>query len=101
MPVPNDTGILAILTAVLYILDRAIPVVVGLALVVFLFGLLKFLASAGNEDAQTDGRRFMVYGVVTLFVMISVWGLVGAINQLSGIEQGGSGQLPRLAEPPP
>ena len=94
----QNQGILAVLASILYILDAAIPVVVGLALVVFLFGVLKLLASAGNEDAQTDGRRFMVYGVVTLFVMISVWGLVGVISQFSGVEQGGSGKLPKLPE---
>ncbi len=95
---PEDRGVLAILTSMLYIVDRAIPVVVGLALLVFLFGLLKFLASAGNEDAIKDGRRLMAYGVVALFVMVSVWGLVGIVNQLSGINQGGSANLPRLAE---
>ena len=80
------------------IIGYAVPVVVGAEMLVFLFGLLKFLVSGTDEEAQKDGRRFMVYGVVSLFVMLSVWGLVGVINQLTGINQGGSGNLPKLPQ---
>ncbi|MDP3735355.1 MAG: hypothetical protein Q8R39_02930 [bacterium] len=95
----EDTGVLAILTSILYIVDSAIPALLAVALFFFLFGLLKSLIYSGSEDAQKEGRRFMVYGVVTLFVMLSVWGLVGVLHQLTGIPPGGDAPpLPKLAE---
>jgi hypothetical protein len=36
----------------------------------------------------------MIYGIIGLFVMVSVWGLVYFVGSLVGIEPGGGVNLP-------
>lgn len=56
-----------------------IPGLIGLALVFFLIGVVKFVASGDNEEKRTSGRNMMIFGIIVLFVMVSVWGLVSII----------------------
>lgn len=58
------------------IAGATIPAMMILATVLFLWGVITFLVNADNEDARTQGRTFMIYGVVALFVMVAAWGLV-------------------------
>jgi hypothetical protein len=53
-------------------------IIVALSVVVFLWGVFKFIQAEG-EDKQT-GREFMLYGVIGIFVMISIWGLVNILQ---------------------
>lgn len=52
-------------------------VAAGIALLVFFWGLLKFLLKIGGDaKAAEEGKTFMIWGTVAIFVMISIWGLV-------------------------
>ncbi|MEK7176898.1 MAG: pilin [Patescibacteria group bacterium] len=77
-----------------------LPVVVGIALLAFFWGLVKFIFAQGNEESKSDAKKTMVWGVIALFVMVSVWGLVGFIGDAFGIEQGESlEQVPSVPIP--
>jgi hypothetical protein len=56
--------------------SRLIPFVIGIAVLVFLWGVLVFITHAGDETARANGRQLMLWGIIGLFVMVSVWGLV-------------------------
>lgn len=58
------------------LLTAVVPVLIGAAVVVFLFGVFRFIMNAGDEEARKSGRSMILWGIVGLFVMISVWGLV-------------------------
>ena len=48
------------------------PVLELLAFLVFLWGLVKFVARVGgDESAVKEGKSLMVWGVIALFLMIS------------------------------
>ena len=51
--------------------------VAGLAY--FLYGVLKYLRKSSDETEREEGRQMMLYGIIALFVMVSVWGLVGVV----------------------
>jgi len=53
-----------------------IPIMVGIALLLFIWGVIQFIGSSGNAEKAQSGRQFMLWGVVALFVMVAVWGLV-------------------------
>lgn len=57
----------------------AIPAMMILATVLFLWGVITYLVNADNEDKRTEGRTFMIYGIIGLFVMVAVWGLVDVL----------------------
>ena len=81
------------------IIGYTIPVLFAAGLLIFLWGLLRFLRAAGDETALVEGRRFMVWGVIILFVMTAVWGLVGIVSQFTGIDPGTVPVIPGLPTP--
>lgn len=70
-------GVIGIATG---ILDSVIPLLIGLALVYFIWGLVQFIGHSGDEAGRTEGKNKMFWGIITLFVIISVWGLVGILS---------------------
>jgi succinate dehydrogenase/fumarate reductase cytochrome b subunit len=52
------------------------PIVAAAALLFFFWGLARFLWAAGSQVDKEKGRDLMIWGVIALFVMISVWGIV-------------------------
>jgi len=65
-----------------------IPVVIAIGLLFFLWGLVQYIAASGDEAAKEEGKRKMIWGVIALFVIVSVWGLVALVGQLTGVNQG-------------
>ena len=69
--------------------NSLIPVLVSLALVAFFWGLIKFLfMTNGDEDGRKDARQMMIYAVIALFVMTSIWGLTGFLGSSLGVTEG-------------
>ncbi len=52
---------------------------IALAIVYLLAGMLKYIRKGDDEKERQAGRDMMVYGIIALFVMISVWGFVGIL----------------------
>jgi uncharacterized membrane protein len=68
-------GIREFITSAGQLVKLAIPVVAGIALLVFFWGLVKFIY-ASSAEGKSEGKNFMLWGIIALFVMIAVWGLV-------------------------
>lgn len=62
-----------------------IPIVASLTLLVFFWGLAKFIKNADDSSSHETGKQLMFWGVIGLFVMVSVWGLVRFIGDALGI----------------
>ena len=77
-----------LLVGVRTLVNTALPIVVGLALLAFFWGLAKFVFAAGNEVDQTKGKNLMLWSIIALFVMVSVWCLVQFIGNAIGVPQG-------------
>lgn len=86
-------NIQSFLSAFKHTLALIIPFLVALALLYFLWGLAVFMFKSGDEKAIEEGKSKMIWGVIALFVMISVWGLVAVLqdNLLGGP---GTSQIP-------
>ncbi|MDD5068850.1 MAG: hypothetical protein PHS53_00945 [Candidatus Pacebacteria bacterium] len=61
-------------------LGQIIPVLVGVAVIGFLYGVLRYIYSGGDEEKRKEGVRFMTYGIVGLAVITTLWALVGIIT---------------------
>ncbi len=77
---PTDIG--SLFNYVLCLLDKSVvPFLIGLGLVLFLAGVLKFVSAGDNEEARQGGRNMMMFGIVSLFVMVSIWGFVNILSR--------------------
>lgn len=63
-----------------FINNTLIPLVFGVALLVFVWGMFKFFILKGHEeDSQKEGKNLMIYAVVAFVLMVSIWGIVNLI----------------------
>jgi hypothetical protein len=74
-----------------------VPTLMVLSVVVFVWGVVEMMAAMGGNSiigdakkssgqvAVEQGKNKMVWGVVGLFVMIAVWGLVALLTQFVGV----------------
>ena len=77
--VTTVTSFSSLIDKVVDVLGKIVPLLIGLAVVVFLYGVLKFITAAGDETKRKEGKDVIIYGIIGLFVMVSVWGLVNLI----------------------
>ncbi len=59
----------------------------ALAILLFLWGLLQFMGNAGSEEGREVGKRHMINGLIGLFIMISVYGIMQLITNTFGFKQ--------------
>ncbi|MBI3074668.1 MAG: hypothetical protein HYY92_00425 [Parcubacteria group bacterium] len=87
--IPEIFGIIA------SILNAVIPLIIGLAFVVFLFGIYKYVTTASLEG-KAGAKETIIYGLIGLFVMLAAWGLVNILTDtfFTATEKSG------FAEPP-
>jgi hypothetical protein len=62
-----------------------IPGIFSLAFVVFLWGVFKFIRSSDVKDKQ-DSKQFIYAGLIGLFVMVSVWGIIKIAATTLGVD---------------
>lgn len=74
-------GLKGFVTAFGKSVNLALPIVVSLAVLIFFWGMAKYLFSAGDKTKLSEGRNMMVFCVLALFVMVSVWGIVKFFQQ--------------------
>ena len=63
-----------------------IPFIFALALAAFIWGVVQFFILNSDEEAKREqGKQFIIWGLVALAVMLSVWGLVRILGNTFGI----------------
>jgi len=68
------------------IVSALITLVGAIALLAFFWGLARFIFRVGgDEKAVSEGKTIMKWGLVALFVMISVWGIIQFFQQELGL----------------
>jgi len=77
----------------LAVFQAMIGLIFALALTYFLYGIVKYIVKYGDETARRESIKVMTYGIIALFVMVSVWGLVGLLVNFIGNEAVGIPQI--------
>ena len=82
---PTIGSLITSLTAT--ILRPLIFVAFTVALGFFFWGMIIYIKSLGNEKEKEGGKSLMIWGIVALFVMVSVWGLVNLIGETLNLDK--------------
>ena len=75
----GDGGLGNLFSIVMGILSQVVILLIALAVVFFLYGILKYIASGDDEESRKKSKNVMIYGIIGLFVMISFWGIVNIL----------------------
>lgn len=77
------TGHLGAFDDVLFTLRGGINLVIVflflVATVIFLWGVVRYIAAAGDEDKTAEARNMIMWGIIFLAVMVAVWGFVAIV----------------------
>jgi hypothetical protein len=68
-------GLYNILCRIHDLLGTVVPLLIALGVVYFVYGVVMYMI-ADDEEAKTKGRDSIIFGVIGLAVIISLWGLV-------------------------
>lgn len=85
-----QSSISTFLTELLGALDAVIRVVFALSLVYFFWGASEFILHANEQKSRDEGKKRMFWGVIVLFLMVSIYGILNLLTSVSGIPQGGN-----------
>ncbi len=61
-----------------------VPIAFTLAVALFAYGIVMFIMNADNEESRQKGKQFMIWSILAIFVMVSVWGLVAVLGTTLG-----------------
>jgi len=78
--------------------NTLIPLVFTLALLCFFWGVVKYIWAEGS--GKDEGKKIMIWGIIALFVMSSVWGIVAFIqSNLLGTTSPSTVPIPTIGSP--
>ncbi len=64
-----------------------------LAIALFLWGVVKFILNAQDAKEREKGKSFMLWGIICIFVLVSIWGLVQFVIGSFGLPGGSPGYV--------
>lgn len=71
-----------------------IPFVGSLAFLAFVWGVVRFIKSTGSESDMKKTKALLVWGVVGMFVLATVWGIISFAQGEFGF--GGTFGIPQI-----
>ncbi len=88
--------ITSVIGQIMDILNVVIPLLLAVAVVIFLVGVVKYITAGGDEEKRKEARNVMIYGIIGLFVMVAVWGLVNVLVSSFGLEYSRIPTVPKI-----
>ncbi len=88
-----------ILCKISKLINTVIPVLLALGVLYFVWGVVQYVM-ASEEEAKKKGRDRMIFGIIGLVVIVSMWGLVGILINTFGLSGTTTYTLPCVPFPP-
>ncbi len=57
-----------------------------LAVAAFFYGLARFILAAGDPKKIVEGKNAMIYGIIALFVLVSIVGIISFFQRSLGTD---------------
>lgn len=65
----------------------------AIALVMFIVGVLQYVLNPASDEERDVGRRHILWGLIGMFIMVSVWAIMNIIINTLGITYINSGNI--------
>ena len=66
-------------------MNMAISLLIGAAILYVVWSAFGFVMAAGNEEERAEKRNGIIYGIIGVAVMVSVYGLVNFLTGSIGV----------------
>ena len=76
-----------------------VPIMMTIAVIAFFYGLVKYLLGDGAEG-KGEGLKIMMYGILAVFVMASLGGIVSLLRKTTGVNDGEKLRAPTICSGP-
>ena len=94
--VAQAQGLDRLITVATDLINFALAILIGIAIIAFFWGLLRYLLSAKGGPEQNKASMLMVWGLVAIFVMLSIFGIVRLMQVTFGLEGASSVEAPAI-----
>ncbi|OGG53813.1 hypothetical protein A3H16_03495 [Candidatus Kaiserbacteria bacterium RIFCSPLOWO2_12_FULL_53_8] len=64
--------------------NNVVGLLITIALIVFFWGLIRYVLASG--EAKGEGLQIMLWGVIAVFVMVSIWGIIKLLQTTFGVQ---------------
>jgi len=85
-----DASVYTIVAHLKLIMDSIIPLLMMLAFAAFLWGVVKYIFAAGDEEKRKDAKGIIFYGILGMFVLVAFWGIILIVTSTFDISTGGT-----------
>ena len=68
-----------------YILNPLLTLLFLVALAVFFWGIVQFISDTDSNTAREEGKQNILWGIIGMFIMVSVYGIIRVILQTFGL----------------
>ncbi len=92
----NGGALISLIQLAQNIINRLGILFIGLAIVAFFWYLITFIFSGSDGADRNKKLAGMGFSILAIFVMVSIWGIVGFLGSLTGIAQGGNVPVPAI-----
>ena len=76
----GSTGVIGLLNTVV------VPVIFALAFLAFIWGMVNYFFLHGDDETKRrEGKQFILWGLIGLVILFSVWGIVNILLSTLGI----------------
>lgn len=84
-----DASVYTVVAHLKQIMDSIIPLLMMLAFAAFLWGVVKYIYAAGDEEKRKEAKGIIFWGILGMFILVAFWGLIQIVTTTFGIELGG------------
>jgi uncharacterized membrane protein (GlpM family) len=92
----TTSSLTGLVTSIKTLLNSIIPLFFIIAILYFFWGLVKFIMGAGDAKKVAEGKGIMIWGLVALVIMATLFGIINWLTNTAGI--GGTSTVPLLPQ---
>jgi len=78
----SGTGFSGVVSCITGFINTAIGLIIAAAVLYIVWGAFNMIRS---EEKREEGKKIIMYGIIGLFVMISIWGFVNILDRTFGL----------------
>ena len=80
MGITTGSTFSSIVQTLIGLMNMLVGVLAALAIVIFFWGLVRFIYRSDDTGALKEGRSSIIWSLIALFVLFSIWGILQILS---------------------